>query len=135
MSKKIAVIGGGALGQYLSARLTQAGHRVSLLLRGDYCAVKENGLKVQSPHGDVKVSPSDLDVFQSPVEIGEADWVICTLKANALQGSAGKRLLKPCIGPKTRVLSLLNGIGIDEAISDIVGDSERVLGGLAFIAA
>jgi len=133
-SQKIAVVGGGALGQYVSARLTEAGHRVNLLLRSDYEAVKQRGIMVESPDGNVHVKPGDVDVFNNTNDIGPADWVICALKSNALEKENAKKLLEPCIGDHTRVLSLLNGIGIDELMADIVGDSSRVFGGLAYIA-
>jgi len=108
--------------------------QVNLLLRSDYEAVKQRGIMVESPDGNVHVKPGDVDVFNNTNDIGPADWVICALKSNALEKENAKKLLEPCIGDHTRVLSLLNGIGIDELMADIVGDSSRVFGGLAYIA-
>ena len=48
----VAVIGAGAVGSYYGARLAQAGHDVRFLLRRDYDAVAERGLRVESHHGD-----------------------------------------------------------------------------------
>jgi 2-dehydropantoate 2-reductase len=125
---RIAVIGAGAVGGYYGARLAQAGHDVRFLLRRDLEAVRTNGLRVFSPQGDFLLR--DVQCSAESAEIGEVDWVICSLKATAL-GSA-KDLVAPCLGANTRILALMNGLGIEQRFADWFG-AERVFGGMAFV--
>lgn len=124
----IAVIGSGAVGGYYGARLAQAGHDVRFLLRSDLEAVRERGLQVFSPDGDFYL-PAPT-VAASPVELGCVDWVICSLKATALEQA--RELVAPCLGPNTRVVALMNGLGIEPRFAEWFGP-ERVFGGMAFV--
>ena len=46
-------MGAGGVGGYFGARLQQAGHEVTFFARGRHLeAIRANGLKVESPHGD-----------------------------------------------------------------------------------
>ena len=123
----VAVIGAGAVGSYYGARLAQAGHDVRFLLRRDYDAVAESGLRIESHHGDfVLERPA---IARDPAEIGPVDWVLCGLKTTSLD--AAPDLIRPCLGPETRVLAIMNGLGIEERLAEALG-AERIFGGLAF---
>ena len=126
-SNKIAVIGAGAVGGYYGARLAEAGHEVHFLVRRDYHAVTANGLKVTSPDGDFVLT--NPHIANNSEEIGPAEWVICALKSSSLHDA--HKLVQPCIGPGTRILVLMNGLGLEEHFSRWFG-TERVFGGLAF---
>ena len=123
----VAVVGAGAVGCYYGARLAQAGHDVRFLLRRDYEAVAARGLRVESHHGDFTLEHPAI--ARDPADLGVADWVLCGLKATSL-GEASA-LIRPCLGPETRVLAIMNGLGIEEALAEAIG-SGRVFGGLAF---
>ena len=123
----VAVVGAGAVGCYYGARLAQAGHDVRFLLRRDYEAVAARGLRVESHHGDFTLERPAI--ARDPADLGVADWVLCGLKATSL-GEASA-LIRPCLGPETRVLAIMNGLGIEEALAEAIG-SGRVFGGLAF---
>lgn len=124
----IAVIGAGAVGGYYGARLAQHGHDVRFLMRKDLAAVREHGLRVFSKDGDFHLPA--VSVFASPAEIGPVDWVICSLKATAIEDA--QRLVSPCIDPQTRIVALMNGLGIEERFASWV-DPARVFGGMAFV--
>ncbi len=123
----VAVIGAGAVGSYYGARLAQAGHDVRFLLRRDYEAVAARGLRVESHHGDFVLERPPI--ARDPADIGPVDWVLCGLKATSLDDAPA--LIRPCLGPETRVLAIMNGLGIEEALVGLLG-SERIFGGLAF---
>jgi 2-dehydropantoate 2-reductase len=125
--KKIAIIGAGAVGGYYGARLAEAGHEVHFLVRRDYHAVTANGLKVTSPDGDFVLTRPHI--AKNSEEIGPAEWVICALKSGSLQDA--HKLVRPCTGPGTRILVLMNGLGLEEHFADWFG-AGRVFGGLAF---
>ena len=123
----VAVVGAGAVGCYYGARLAQAGHDVRFLMRRDYEAVAARGLRVESHHGDFTLERPAI--ARDAAALGRADWVLCGLKATSLDAAAA--LIRPCLGPQTRVLAIMNGLGIEEALAQAAG-TERVFGGLAF---
>ena len=123
----VAVIGAGAVGSYYGARLAQAGHDVRFLLRRDYEAVAERGLRVESHHGDFVLERPTI--ARDPAEIGPVDWVLCGLKATSLDDAPA--LIRPCLSPDTRVLAIMNGLGIEEALAESLG-TEHIFGGLGF---
>jgi len=124
---KIAVIGAGAVGSFYGARLARAGHDVHFLMRRNLEAVRQHGLTVKSCDGDFHL---DAVVHADPADIGPADLVICALKATAMD--TAERLVRPCIGPDTRILALMNGLDIEERFGKWFG-RERVFGGMAFV--
>jgi 2-dehydropantoate 2-reductase len=83
---RICVYGAGAVGGHLAAKLAAAGNDVSVVARGpNLSAIRERGIKLL--HGDTpilgKVTASD-----DPSRLGPQDFVIVTLKANALSSVA-----------------------------------------------
>ncbi|MEJ1971110.1 MAG: 2-dehydropantoate 2-reductase [Lacunisphaera sp.] len=68
--------------------------------------------------------------YGSAAEIGRCDLVIIATKATA--NEAVKPLLPPLTGPDTIVLTLQNGLGVEEPIAEVVG-SGRVLGAICYI--
>jgi 2-dehydropantoate 2-reductase len=124
----IAVIGSGAVGSYYGAMLARGGHDVRFLMRRDLDAVRERGLDIRSPRGDFRLD--NVTACASPEEIGPVDWVICSLKTTALESA--KELVAPCVGPKTRIVALMNGLGVEEHFAGWFG-GRRVFGGMAFV--
>lgn len=126
--KRVAVVGSGAIGLYYGGRLAAAGEDVSFLMRADYDAISQGGLKVESVHGDFELP--QVRAFRTPEEIGPVDLVIVSWKATA--NHLLKQVLPPLLHAETQVLTLQNGLGNCEAIAEITGP-ERVLGGLCFV--
>ena len=126
--QRVAVIGAGAIGCYYGGRLAEAGHDVHFLMRRDYDAVKAGGLHITSPRGDMDFPRPAI--ARHPAQIGPADWVICSLKATSID--AVPDLIRPCIGPRTRLLVLMNGLGLEERFGQWFSP-ERIFGGMAFV--
>ncbi|MBN1376182.1 MAG: 2-dehydropantoate 2-reductase [Dehalococcoidia bacterium] len=126
-SLKVAVIGSGAVGSYYGGRLAEAGKDVHFLVRRDYHAVRSSGLTVNSPDGNFVLRQPKIAGDSS--EIGPVDWVICALKATSI--SEAKQLVRPCIGEHTRILVLMNGLGLEDSFAGWFGE-QRIFGGLAF---
>jgi len=126
--QSVAIVGSGAIGLYYGGRLAEAGENVKFLLRSDFEAISENGLKVQSVDGDFELP--EIQAFRSSEEIGPVDLVIVAWKATA--NSQLKTVLPPLLHERTQVLTLQNGLGNCEQLAEIVGP-ERVLGGLCFV--
>jgi 2-dehydropantoate 2-reductase len=125
---KALVMGSGAVGGYFGGRLAQAGHDVTFVARGEHLrAIQESGLHIKSAQGDVLLRSPALE---KPEKAGVVDLVLFTVKTYDSESAA--RLIKPCVGPDTVVLSLQNGIDAVEKIGAVVGE-ERVLPGAAYV--
>lgn len=61
--------------------------------------------------------------------MGVMDWVILALKSYSLP--AATALARPLIGPNTRVLAIMNGLGIEEALAETLSPAP-IFGGMAF---
>ena len=125
---RIALVGAGAVGLYYGSRLALAGEDVSFLLRSDYDAVKSQGIRVESVDGDAVLE--DVKAFRDSSQIGPVDWVIVAWKATANDLLA--EVLGPLAGPRTKILTLQNGLGNCERLAEIFG-AERVCGALCFV--
>ena len=67
---KIAVMGTGAIGGYLGARLAVAGAEVTFIARGAHlAAIRDAGLRMLSPLGDVDVRPASAT--EDPATVGK----------------------------------------------------------------
>lgn len=124
----VAVIGSGAVGCYYGALLARAGHDVRFLMRRDLAAVRANGLDIRSHLGDFQLR--EVQAFAASEEIGPVDWVICSLKTTVLDDA--ERLVKPCLGRSSRILALMNGLGVEERLAAWAAPG-RVFGGMAFV--
>lgn len=131
MSMKTAVMGSGGVGGYFGARLAAAGNDVTFIARGAHLeAIRSEGLRVQSPKGNVHVNPAAAT--NDPAEVGPVDVVLFATKLYDTE-SAGEQC-KPFIGDETAVISLLNGVDSEQQLSHILG-AEHVVGGVARISA
>jgi 2-dehydropantoate 2-reductase len=125
---RIAIVGAGALGLYYGAMLQRAGNDVHFLLRSDYEAIKENGLRIFSVNGDFCLSK--VQSYLSAQEIGEVDLVLIGLKTFA--NHKYQELVTPLLGKHTIILTLQNGLGNEETLAGHFG-ADRILGGVAFL--
>src|SRR6266581_5189433 len=130
MNPVIAVIGAGAVGAYYGGRLAQHGHDVHFLLRSDYKHVARNGWTIKSHHGDFKLPPGTMHVYDKPQKMPKADWVIVTLKATA--NDQFQSLIPPLLKENTVMLTMQNGLGNEERLAELFGP-QRIVGGLAFV--
>ncbi len=103
---RICVLGAGAIGGFLGARLARAGVDVVLIARGLHLqAMKESGLRVIDAHGDWTVPVEATDDFAA---MGDADAVFVTLKAHSLPPVAARIAANLRAG--AAVVSAQNGI-------------------------
>jgi 2-dehydropantoate 2-reductase len=107
---RICVVGAGAIGGVLAARLATAGPaagaEVSVLARGaTLTAIRERGLRLSSAEGTLTVPVTAAD---QAAALGPQDYVVVAVKAQAMAGVA--EVVGPLLGPETAVLSTLNGV-------------------------
>jgi 2-dehydropantoate 2-reductase len=103
---KIAVVGVGAVGGLLAARLALAGHDVSALARGaTLAALRKQGLRLRMAGEE---SVARIPASDQPQALGEQDLVVIAVKGTTLAGVA--RTLQPLLGAHTVVMPAMNGV-------------------------
>jgi 2-dehydropantoate 2-reductase len=106
MTQRIAVVGAGAIGGHLAAKLARAGNQVSVVARGAHLeAIRANGLVFEagSERYVAKVNAS-----QRGADLGPQDVVFVAGKAQHLPGLAAE--IPPLLGPDTPVVFAINGV-------------------------
>jgi 2-dehydropantoate 2-reductase len=126
----IAIVGAGAVGLYYGGRLARAGHAVHFLSRSDADAIRDNGIRAQSIHGDFTLAGSEVHVHDDVATMPKVDWVISTLKATARPSYRG--LIGPLLKDETPIVALQNGLGNEEELAAHFGP-DRVLGAIAYV--
>ena len=103
---KIAVVGIGAVGGLIAARLARSGHEVSALARGATLArIREHGVRVDSGAGSFA---APMFVSDDAAALGPQDLVVIAVKAPALPAVADA--IAPLMGPATILLPAMNGV-------------------------
>jgi 2-dehydropantoate 2-reductase len=104
---RFAILGAGATGGYLGARLADAGCEVTLIARGPHlAAMRQHGIRVLEPDGTELVArPECTDRLEAA---GEADVTFVTLKAPGLAAVAPA--LGASLRPETALVFAQNGI-------------------------
>lgn len=122
---KIAMVGAGGVGGYFGARLAHAGEDVHFIARGRHlAALREGGLYVDSPEGDLHVER--VQATDDPDEVGAADAVLFCVKTWQLGEAAAAAA--PMIGPHTTVVPLLNGVEAADELAAAIDPRRVALG-------
>ncbi|MFL1464162.1 ketopantoate reductase family protein [Roseococcus sp. DSY-14] len=132
---RLCVVGAGAIGGHLAARLARGGAEVSVVARGPHLeAMRARGITVRAPGG---AFTQPVRASADPDELGPQDGVLVTAKTPALPGIAP--LLAPLLRPGTPVAFVVNGIpwwhesSPPHPLHDAV-PMEQVLGGVVWSA-
>jgi 2-dehydropantoate 2-reductase len=126
---KILVMGTGGVGGYYGGLLALQGNEVTFISRGAHLyAIRHEGLKVKSIHGDFTVFPAIAT--DDPARVEPVDLVLFCVKTYNTDEAA--QAIRPVVGPQTAVLSLQNGVDAAERIGKIVG-VENVIGGATWL--
>lgn len=105
---KICVVGAGAIGGLMGAKLALAGEEVTLIARGAHLdAIRNNGLKLITEDGGEQVA-AGVKATNDMKQAGPHDLVILALKAHQIEPIAGE--LRALFGPNTAVVTMQNGI-------------------------
>jgi len=105
---KIAIVGAGAIGGYLGAKLSNAGEAVTFIARNqNLAAIQKEGLRLILEDGREEHAPG-VRAVQRMADAGPQDAVLLTVKAHQV----GDLLpdLQELLGPKTMVVTMINGI-------------------------
>ena len=128
MAIRYGVIGTGALGGFYGGMLAKAGQEVHFLFRSDYQHVCNQGLQVDSVNGDFHLS--EVNAYPNTKEMPLCDVILVCLKTTGNHHLP--ELIKPMLHPKSVVVLLQNGLGLEEDfLAQLPGVA--IAGGLAFI--
>ncbi|HET9812006.1 MAG TPA: 2-dehydropantoate 2-reductase [Sphingomicrobium sp.] len=102
----MTIIGAGAIGGWVAARLALSGADVSVVARGETLrAIGADGLKITEAG---ETSSVDVAVTDDPATLGEQQIVVLAVKAPALADAA--LAARQLIGAETAILPMLNGV-------------------------
>ena len=105
---KIAVVGAGAIGGYLGARLSAAGEDVTFIARGaNLEAIRKNGLKLIDEDG-TEIRTTGARAFEKMSDAGPQDFVLLTVKAHQVAAIAPD--LHHLCDAQTAIVTMQNGI-------------------------
>lgn len=127
---KILVYGTGAVGSYLGAALAHHDHEVTFVARPVAANIlRERGLSVKHPGGSYKVQPQVVSSVRQAFLADEVyDAILLTMKSYDL-ADALNPLLAFCPQPPP-LITLQNGIGLEEIVIEQVGPGLVVAGSL-----
>lgn len=105
---KYAVVGAGAIGGYLGAKLALAGEEVVFIARNrNLAAINSEGMRLLLPDGSM-TQATNVRAVLDPAEAGPQDVVLITTKAHQVRELLPG--LRAMFGPKTMVVTMINGI-------------------------
>jgi 2-dehydropantoate 2-reductase len=103
---KICVVGAGAVGGFIGARLAEAGHDVSLVARGAHLeAIRAHGLTLAS---GAQRRTFSVAASADPADLGKQEAVFIGLKAYSIAAVLPK--MASLLGPDTIVIPAINGL-------------------------
>jgi 2-dehydropantoate 2-reductase len=104
--KRVCVVGAGAIGGFVGARVAAAGYETSAVARGETLrALRKYGWRLRTGEGLV-TAPVHAD--DDPAELGPQDVVVIAVKAPALRSVIDG--IAPLLGPDTIVVTAMNGV-------------------------
>ena len=105
---KIAVVGAGAIGGLLGAKLSLAGEDVTFIARNkNLAAINARGFRLILEDGSEQHAPA-VRAVQQMAEAGPQDAVLLTLKAHQVRDVLPE--LRALFGPQTMVVTMINGV-------------------------
>lgn len=105
---KIAIVGCGAIGGYVAAKLALAGEVVTCMVRGaNLAALRAGGIRLRCADGSEQVA-RELTATDDYAAAGPQDLVILSVKAHQVESVAEQ--VRRLFRPDTAVVTMQNGI-------------------------
>ncbi len=103
---KVAIFGAGAIGGMMGVKLAQAGADVTFIARGPHlAAMQDKGVTMHSGGEVINVRPRCV---ASAADAGRQDFVVVTLKANALPNAAPD--IAAMMDDQSALVTAVNGV-------------------------
>jgi 2-dehydropantoate 2-reductase len=122
---KIVIVGPGAMGCLFAAFLSKSKEEIWLLDKNKENAARINqlGISLEGASGSWQAKPK---ATASVEDIGKADLILICVKSFHTKQAIEQ--IKPLLQVNTKIMTLQNGVGNIEIISELTGE-ERVIGG------
>ena len=105
---KFCIVGAGAIGGFVGAKLAHAGEDVTFIARWkNLDAIRTRGMIVKMNDGSV-LDAKGVKATDSFAAVGHVDCVILALKSHQVEAVVYQ--LPPLLGPKTTIITMQNGI-------------------------
>jgi 2-dehydropantoate 2-reductase len=105
---KFCIVGAGAIGGFVGARLALAGEDVTFIARWkNLDAIRARGMTVKM-HDGTALEAKTVRATDSFSAVGHVDCIILALKSHQVESVVNQ--LEPLFGPKTTVITMQNGI-------------------------
>ena len=101
----VGIVGAGAIGGWVAARLALDGNRVAVLARRETLGALRSGLRLSEGNED---QLARVRASEEAAELGAQDLVVIAVKAPALAEAA--EAARPMIAPGTTIVPMLNGV-------------------------
>lgn len=122
MSLHYAVIGSGAIGGYLGAKLQQAGLSVSFVARSNYKVLKQRGFSIEEAAGISELS--ELDVYPTIDQLPPVDVLLVACKTTS-NATVLPQLAKH-LATNGVVVLLQNGIGYEQMMAEYINADQII---------
>src|SRR5450755_411036 len=124
------VVGAGAVGQFLAARLRLAGHEAVLLARpGALGAINQRGITLRAGPQEWPVAVSAAATPADPLLAEPFEFVIVAVKAYAtVEAARSIAAIDAC--KQSTILTVQNGLGNEEALAEVFGPDRIAAGAL-----
>ena len=105
---RVCIVGAGAIGGLVAARLANAGRDVSVVARRDHlAAIRRDGLRLIEPDGS-EIVADEIQASSTLADLGTHDVVVLALKAHQIAAVASD--LESVCGADTCVVPMQNGV-------------------------
>lgn len=127
---RIGIIGTGAIGGFYGLMLARAGYDAHFLLRSEFDAVSERGLRVDSAvHGELRLDP--VQAYRDAGQMPPCDWLLVGAKTTSNADLAP--LIAQVAAPDAKVVLLQNGLAVEEQLQPLLPAGLHLIGGLCYI--
>lgn len=122
---KIAIVGPGAIGSLFASFISKVHQDIWLIDKKEdrVKLIHEKGIFVEGVSGKHQIK---VNITCDLAQVGKVDFLIIAVKAYDTKQAI--EFTKPLVGDETIVLTLQNGIGNAEIISEAVGQEKVVVG-------
>jgi ketopantoate reductase/2-keto-4-pentenoate hydratase/2-oxohepta-3-ene-1,7-dioic acid hydratase in catechol pathway len=104
---RVCVVGAGAIGGLVAARMALGGNDASVIDMGPHlAAIRAHGLKLEWHDG--KVETAQVRAYERMADAGKQDLVVLAVKAHYLDQVVGD--IDALLGPDTMVMTVQNGL-------------------------
>ncbi|MNZ60705.1 2-dehydropantoate 2-reductase [compost metagenome] len=130
-SPRIGIIGTGAIGGFYGVMLARAGFDVHFLLRSEFDAINEHGIRIESAvHGTLQMP---VQAYADVADMPPCDWLLVGTKTTSNVDMAP--IIAKAAASDGKVVLLQNGLGVEKGLRPLLHDNLHLLGGLCFICA